>query len=516
LLDHVIEGPRGVLRWAKGWFMFFTYLRRELGRRSKQAIVVAVGIGIGIGLVVTVSAASSGVKTAQDTVLHSLYGVGTDMTVTQSATPGSGGPQMFQFGNGAGQTAPSAGGTINRDTLRVAPGQGTLTTANVATVASLKGVSAASGGLTLTDLDLSGTIPTSGGASGGGTGGGFGSNINIDTFSVTGIDTSQKGVGPLTSSDVSSGRFFTESDNDAPVAVVTSSYASTKNLALNSTLDVGGTTVTVIGIVTLPSSSAGSDVYLPLGEAQTISGLTDKVSTIYVSASSATGVTAVQDEIQKALPNATVTTSASLANQVSGSLSSASNLATNLGKWLAIAALIVAFLVAALLMMSAVARRVRELGTLKALGWRTRRVVGQVMGEGVVQGIAGGIIALAIGILGAELVGVFSPTLSATVGATTATGGGFGGPGSGGGGRFAGGGGGEGLGEGARRAIGGGVGTRFSDLSHTVLVHLSAPIQPETLGIAFALALAGGLIAGAFGSWRAARLQPAAALRRVE
>jgi ABC-type antimicrobial peptide transport system permease subunit len=44
-------------------------------------------------------------------------------------------------------------------------------------------------------------------------------------------------------------------------------------------------------------------------------------------------------------------------------------------------ALVAAFLLAALLMMSAVTRRVREFGTLKALGWRSRRVVEQVMGE---------------------------------------------------------------------------------------------------------------------------------------
>ena len=86
-------------------------------------------------------------------------------------------------------------------------------------------------------------------------------------------------------------------------------------------------------------------------------------------------------------PKATVTTSSSLANEVKGSLSSASSLADKLGLWLSVAALAVAFLVAALFMMAAVSRRVREFGTLKALGWRTRRVVGQVMSEGVVLGL---------------------------------------------------------------------------------------------------------------------------------
>jgi ABC-type lipoprotein release transport system permease subunit len=49
-----------------------------------------------------------------------------------------------------------------------------------------------------------------------------------------------------------------------------------------------------------------------------------------------------------------------------------------------------------------------------------------------------------------------------------------------------------------------------------VLVHLTAPLQPGAVVFAVVLAIAGGLIAGMFGSWRAARLRPAAALRRVE
>ena len=136
-----------------------------------------------------------------------------------------------------------------------------------------------------------------------------------------------------------------------------------------------------------------------------------------------------------------MTTSADLANEVTGSLSSASSLANNLGKWLAIAVLIAAFLLASLLTMAAVSRRVREFGTLKALGWRSRRIVGQVMGESVAMGIIGGVIGVGLGLAGAELVTKLSQPLTATPGQTTgsATPGGarqfgFGGAGGGGGG----------------------------------------------------------------------------------
>src|ERR1700690_3678557 len=89
--------------------MFFTYLRRELRRRMRQAVFIALGLALGIGLVITVTAASSGVKNAQATVLHSLYGVGTDITVTQTPTAGSGGPTGFGFrGQVGSRTRPAS------------------------------------------------------------------------------------------------------------------------------------------------------------------------------------------------------------------------------------------------------------------------------------------------------------------------------------------------------------------------------------------------------------------------
>jgi len=77
--------------------MFFTYLRRELRRRLRQAVFISLGLALGVGLVITVTAASSGVQNAQATVLHSLYGVGTDVTVTKAAAKGSGEPVGFQI-----------------------------------------------------------------------------------------------------------------------------------------------------------------------------------------------------------------------------------------------------------------------------------------------------------------------------------------------------------------------------------------------------------------------------------
>ena len=477
--------------------MYLIYIRRELRRRLKQSLVIALGLAVGIALVVTVSSAAAGVRSAQGQVLHSLYGVGTDMTVSKSAARGGGGPQRFGgFGN------PPSSGTqrISRDVLRTQVGTATLPASDVAKVASRDGVAAASGGLVLTDTKFSGTIdfPQNGGGGFPGSGSrssGRPPSFSLKQFTVDGIAIDGSGVGPLMSNQVSAGSFFTRGDAHALVAIASTTYAKQHSLHVGSTITLAGKKLNVIGLAKVSSGSA--DVYIPLHTAQKLAGLGDKVTTIFVSVSSADQVAAVASAVKSALPTATVSTSADLAKQVTGALSSASSLTSNLGRWLSIAALAVAFLLAGLLMMSAVSRRVREFGTLKAIGWRMRRVVAQVVGEGLALGLLGGILGVLLGIAAAEAITAVAPGLSATVGSSFATGGGFGAlPGGGAG-------------------PGGGGPTGPRGGAQSVLVHLTAPLQSHTILIALLLAVAGGLVAGAFGAWRAARLRPADALRSV-
>jgi ABC-type lipoprotein release transport system permease subunit len=534
--------------------MFFTYLRRELRRRMRQAIFIALGLALGVGLVITVTAASAGVKNAQGTVLHALYGVGTDVTVTKTPKAGSFTPGSFGFGFRAGtRSRPVAGTKINDNTLSASPTLAAISSSSVTTVAGLHGVAAAAGGLTLENRTISGTVPAvnvnggsfgggggsgSGGSGSGGSGNGgqnFRANFTTSNFSVAGVDIARGELGPLSSGKLSAGRTFSASDANANVALVDASYATQNKLKTGSTIAVGNTSgqatnFKVVGVVSEPAGDNPSDVYVPLAVAQNLADLKNQVNTIYVAASSSSAIGTVSSEISKALPGETVTTSSDLASEVTGSLSSASSLANNLGKWLALAVLIAAFLLASLLTMAAVSRRVREFGTLKALGWKSRRIIGQVMGEAVTLGLIGGAIGIGLGLAGAELVSKLSPKLSAVVGQTTgsatpggarqfgfgAGGGGVGG-GAGSGGNGAGGGGLGGGGGGGGFGGGPGAGTfrRPGSASHTVAVHLSAAVSANVILLAVVLAVAGGIIAGIFGGWRAARLRPAAALAKV-
>jgi putative ABC transport system permease protein len=491
--------------------MFFTYLGRELRRRSRQALVIALGLALGIGLTIAVSAASSGVKAAQATVLKSLYGVGTDITVTQTATRGTGGPQSFGITGQSQTTTGTKTTSTSQDTARVAPGSGTLASTTLAKIKGLSGVSGAVGSLSLSDFNVSGKLTqsftqqpstsgsTSGSGSGGfsrggggnGGGGGFragppSGNFSFNQTTMQGIDVSEMTIGPMSSATLSSGRELAAGDANSAVAVVNSSYATQNSVKVGGTETLGGTKFTVVGIVTTSSSE---DYFIPLNEAQKISGETGKVTTVYVKAASSTQIDAVAGSIKKTASGATVSTSADLANNVSGSLASTASLADNLGKWLSIGVLLAAFLVAALFTMSAVGRRTREFGTLKAIGWTSRRVVRQVLGESVVTGLVGGAIGIGIGFLGAFAIQRFAPTLTASSSTDTAS-----------------------------NAAGGafpGAGANRFGAAHDVTVHLTAPVDLRVLLLAVGLAVLGGLIAGGLGGWRASSLRPADALAKV-
>ena len=241
-------------------------------------------------------------------------------------------------------------------------------------------------------------------------------------------------------------------------------------------------------------------MYIPLARAQALASnpatgksMKNLVNTVYVTAASASDIGAVQKEIAHLLPQATITSSSDLASEITGSAASAAKLAGALGRWLAVLVLIAAFAVASLLTMAAVARRVPEFGTLKALGWRSSRIVSQVLGESVGTGIVGGLAGVGLGFAGVAIIDKIAPKLSATIPSAS---------------------GGTGPPTQSPAARAGRIAGPAA--SHaTIAVPMSASVTIGAIILAVLLAVAGGLLAGSFGGWRAARLRPAAALARV-
>jgi putative ABC transport system permease protein len=557
---------------------YLRYLRSELWRRRGRTIVTLLGLGVGVGLVVAIASVSNGLDRAQKQTLNPLGGIGTDLTVTLSPQQSQGGFGFGGGGNrdliAANQSVITDLSKLGKPGTHFThdfflPGsQLTFQQSAAKRVSALAGVAKVTTGLTLLATHQTGVVPKivaklktggqtfqiqrniprptaaqfqamqacfaklrgsnggSGGGSGGGAngggfgggggGGGFGgsadrgafakclpaslrrfrtrfttpqqtlrqvlnppqTNIKTTSYTIAGVDQMQPTMGVVTTTQITKGRFLSPSGGKE--ALVSATYAAKQKLTLGSKLDLNGTVVTIVGLVDPPLGGQTADVYLPLQLLQTLAHETGLANVILVRATAGSQVGAVEAAIKRALPQAQVASSKQVADKITGSLVSASNLSHDLGLVLSIVAAAVAFLLAALLALSSVGKRVRELGTLKALGWTQRMVVRQIAGESLAQGILGGALGIALGAIASLAVGAFGPTLNAS----TSTGGS------------------SLLGISARTA--------------TRSVSLSAPVGATVLLIGFGLAVLGGLIAGAAGALRAARLRPADALRQME
>jgi len=433
-----------------------TYLRRELQHRSGQAMLVAAGLAAGVGLVMTTTAASTGVANAQAAVLRTLNGIGTDITVTAAASDAGG--DNPASGSGAGATGASSTG------LSVAGGA-VLDGSTVDAIARLAHVAKVADSLVLTQIRQ----PSRGSAA-------------IPTTRIDGIDVTRLGLGPYTSATLRSGRSLAPSDATSHNAVIDTQYAAGQHLDVGSAITIAGTRFTIVGMVNQPAGSGAASIYLPLAAAQRLPAgqhsttLAGKVSTIYVSATAAADIGAVETELAALLPSATVTSSRNLADAVSGSLATATKLAHELGTWLTVGVLLATIAAASLFALASVTRRTRELGTLKAIGWTGRRIITQLIAESAAVGLTGAALGVAVGYAGIAVVNAVAPTLTATAG------------------------------------HGAGTGTS----PHTVAVHLDAHTTPGTIAAATLLALTAALIAGALAAWRTTRLQPAHALTEIE
>ncbi len=407
------------------------YVFSELGRRRRQAIAVVAGLGVAVAVVIAIGGVGIGLKSAQTQVLGSLYGVGTDVTISYPPVPGSGSASQFTFGSSSG-SAGNGTTALAQSKLVIAKGAGATAAAYLSTVTGTQHVAAASSVLMLDNYDFTGIIPSltgqtpaPGTSSEAGTGadGAGGSSFTLDSFRIAGLDLRRSSPADLLkSTKITSGRGFTAADSGKQVTIVDTAYAKDNQITVGSPLNIGGVDIPVIGLIS--SAAAGvptvANAYLPIETAQALSGLTGQVSHIYVKADSSNNVSTLTSALRAKLPGFIVATQADLANTVTGSLTSAAGLNASLGLWLSIIAITAATLFAVLFTVVGVARRTREFGTLKAIGWKSRQIVAQVVGETFVQGVVGAVVGVGLGALAILVINAIGPHLTANLAATGA------------------------------------------------------------------------------------------------
>jgi putative ABC transport system permease protein len=251
-----------------------------------------------------------------------------------------------------------------------------------------------------------------------------------------------------------SGRPFRDGQ---PEVILGDLLASNLNKKPGDTLELQGSPFTVVGVYHGSSALEAGAVIMPLDQLQQLSSLQGKVSTIHVrlrpapfGESSDAYLKRAEEQIDAALPGLRAVPAVERAsNNQFVRLAHASTWGTSL------IALLIGILGIANTMAMSVFERTREIGILRALGWKRWQVLILIQLEAVVLGFGGGLFGIIIGWGALRVLALLPQTAS--------------------------------------------------------IVSASFPwsLLPEALGIA----VLAGLAAGAIPAWRGARLSPVEALR---
>jgi putative ABC transport system permease protein len=230
------------------------------------------------------------------------------------------------------------------------------------------------------------------------------------------------------SRSVSSGRFIDQSDVDGAHSVIvlgpdtaTQLFGAAAN-PLGQTVADNGVTLEVIGVLRPLSSSdqtSNNDLAIvPLSTytQKLVGGVNrNSVSSIYVKATSAGTLSAAYQEANSLLLNThKITTAANadfnIATQQSilEASTSVNDTLTVMLAGIAVIALLVGGIGVMNIMLVSVTERYREIGVRKAIGARPGLIRRQFLVEASVLGLAGGILGVAFGLLGAVMIPAFS------------------------------------------------------------------------------------------------------------
>lgn len=260
-------------------------------------------------------------------------------------------------------------------------------------------------------------------------------------------------------------------------AVVSRAFARARGLRVGATLTLSGRPLRVVGVVT-PSATLPADLYLPLADAQELSGQTGRITAALVRLAPDADGARVRLAVERAVPHLAVVDEDRLASQVAQGLADLAGIVDHFAWAAAAVAGLGAAAAAAALAVASAERRLPHIGVLRALGWSNASVALLLMAETVAVALLGGgmgLLAARAGLAWGDAIALALPTWLLAPSWLW-----LGGPGSAGG--------------------------------DTLVLYLRLP--PAAAAAALGLAFAAGVAAGAAAAVRALRLSPAEALRR--
>ena len=183
-------------------------------------------------------------------------------------------------------------------------------------------------------------------------------------------------------------------ENGTRDAIVGAEYAEVNNVSIGDDITLQGKEFNVSGIFETGSPFVDSGIYVPLDTLQDITD-TDGVSRILVKTGEDVNDSAISEKIEEDYENFTTLTSeeiSSIAGDVLGILDTATLAVSAL-------AIIVGGIGIINTMVMAVYERTKEIGVLKSVGWKSRKILTMILGETLVLTTLSGIVGSIFGIL---------------------------------------------------------------------------------------------------------------------
>jgi len=328
------------------------YLGSQFVHRPSRMIGVVLGISLGTALFVVLTTLGSAFLRAS---ALPLQGVAADLVLTRPMGDAGMKPE-----------------TTTVRGPRLPFGNQVFLPADLQTVAAVPGVTSWAGGLEVWDFgDTSYRV-------------------------VLGVDPSQDRVGPMVglTSGLLSGRVLRPGDQQA--AMVDRHFAAFFGLKPGDEVIVGTEKFLLVGVSEQKESSqAGvANLYIPLDQAERLAGApAGEVNQVYARLSDASRTEAVVKELNRRLGPLSAISQQSILQVMGGLSKVTSQFSTAAGFLGALAGLALAWAALSGLM----AERRREIGVMKAVGWRARDIVGNFLAEASLLSLAGGLLGILLG-----------------------------------------------------------------------------------------------------------------------
>jgi len=343
---------------------FLSLIFKNPFRRKSRALLAIIGISIGIATIVALGGITAGLTAALDDTLHAD---GSDFSIL-----GKQSDDLSSMGTMGEGVTPYGTETINGSMVD-----------KIKAISGVKGVAGVYIGIFSTE--------------------------ELRQFYLIGMNSKEVGFTDL---KVTKGRLY---KNDVNEIVIGKLASQELNKTVGDTLTIEGKELKIVGIFESGDQQGDRSGQASLKLLQDLTGDKDHVGIIYAKLESGANVDTVTKEIEdKYGSEIDVITSITDIEQMDEMLS-----AVDAATWaISLLAIIIGGIGIINTMIMSVYERTREIGVLKAVGWRSSRILAMILGESLVLTIVSGIVGSVLGILAVFLIsysgmlGMLEPTFT--------------------------------------------------------------------------------------------------------